>query len=394
MNKQQPGFTRYMPALDGVRGVAILLVMMIHFFPSAYEGSIFLVIAGKFVQTGWLGVDLFFVLSGFLITGILLDTIGEPNYFRNFYARRTLRIFPLYYGVIFVLLALTVPLHFDWKGKAVYFLLYVENFLHWDGARVLHIAPYLEIGHFWTLAVEEQFYLIWPALILLCRTPRSAAALSVAVIVAVFVARGLALDMGVEPSTVYHTTFFRIDTLAFGALLAALVRFVPFEAITRISRIGVYVGLGGTIALLCSLNGSWKDLQWFSFVGYTFFGVFFTCLIAMSLVQGSFASRAFLLPPLRFLGKYSYGLYVWHLLFFPYFSLRLHPYLNGVLGSKVLGGILTGLLASALAIILALLSYHLYELPFLKLKRYFESRRPNPAHGSHSPAPDTKPLPG
>src|SRR5271156_4679340 len=112
----------------------------------------------------WSGVTLFFALSGFLITGILFDTLGSKRYFRTFFGRRVLRIFPLYYGVLLVLLLLTRPLHMDWHGQAYRLWTYTTNipFTHdWEE----NPSPYVNLIHFWSLAVEEQFYLIWPLVI-------------------------------------------------------------------------------------------------------------------------------------------------------------------------------------------------------------------------------------
>jgi peptidoglycan/LPS O-acetylase OafA/YrhL len=116
---------KHVPALDGLRGAAIIGVLLYHFAVVAYAGKgPMLAMLGAGVNACWVGVDLFFVLSGFLITGILLDTMGKSNYFRNFYIRRALRIFPLYLGVVSVLLAATGVLHLHWSGTIPYLLLY------------------------------------------------------------------------------------------------------------------------------------------------------------------------------------------------------------------------------------------------------------------------------
>src|SRR5580698_6867484 len=132
--------------LDSVRGLAVLLVLVHNtdIYPSLHLGLI--------TNAGWSGVDLFFVLSGFLITGILIDTKEAQNYFSSFYARRMLRIFPLYYAVLTLLVI--VALH----PTQIYYYLYLSNWLILlkDGWQP-NVA-----GHFWSLAVEEQFYLIWP----------------------------------------------------------------------------------------------------------------------------------------------------------------------------------------------------------------------------------------
>ena len=122
---ENPGGFKHIPALDGLRGLAILLVVFHHltwFNPNAANG--FLKVLGAVHSSGYVGVQLFFALSGYLITGNLLSTLAIPHFFKTFYARRTLRIFPLYYGVLLVLLVLTGTFGFHWDGKQYYFLTY------------------------------------------------------------------------------------------------------------------------------------------------------------------------------------------------------------------------------------------------------------------------------
>lgn len=146
--------------LDGVRGLAILMVICSHAFESNYNSGGFLIrTIGHVLFYGFFGVDLFFVLSGFLITGILYDSVNDRGYFRKFYARRALRIFPLYYGVLAVCLLLTRPLHLHWGDMGWLLAFYLQN-LH--PMKIMSFSPGAPIGlfHFWSLAVEEQFYLV------------------------------------------------------------------------------------------------------------------------------------------------------------------------------------------------------------------------------------------
>src|SRR5437588_9009399 len=178
---------QYIPALDGLRGLAILLVMGYHFGQDADGGGTAL---GPFLSpvfgVGYHGVDLFFVLSGFLITGILLDMKDRPRYFRNFYIRRILRIFPLYYAVLFCLLVLlpllVTPPVFPFaeaQRRQAWLWLYASNIYHaWTGHWRL-----TGFSHLWSLAVEEHFYLIWPVVIFFCRA-RGALVVSAACLVA------------------------------------------------------------------------------------------------------------------------------------------------------------------------------------------------------------------
>ena len=207
-------------ALDGLRGFAILAVVAFHamFLDVGLLGGARPAptdVYPTLALLGWCGVDVFFVLSGFLITGILLRSKGAPGYFRNFYARRALRIFPLYYLVVGLLLFGLGRPATSGAEKASY-LLYYQNVRYalvgegsFDAARLVT----------WSLAIEEQFYLVWPTVVWLC-SRRALVGVCIAVVVGAIALRLWLLAGGL------HTTHFltpcRLDTLAVGALLALL----------------------------------------------------------------------------------------------------------------------------------------------------------------------------
>jgi peptidoglycan/LPS O-acetylase OafA/YrhL len=189
--EQRPAGAR-IPALDGIRGIAILCVMLYHFtFYGGIEPT--LIVDKVYYHTalvGWFGVDLFFVLSGFLITGILYDTASAPQYFRNFYARRVLRIFPLYYGTLAVFFFL-IPLVIDISDTFEELLR--DQLWYWSYLVNVQIAleywpSFFALGHFWSLAVEEQFYLVWPLVVFFLKR-RSLIAICVVCIVGAFLVR-------------------------------------------------------------------------------------------------------------------------------------------------------------------------------------------------------------
>jgi peptidoglycan/LPS O-acetylase OafA/YrhL len=162
----------YYRSFNGIRGLAVLMVFFSHFIWMVKFGRIPLIERFLFV-----GVDLFFVLSGFLITGILFDSLEDPHYFRNFYVRRALRIFPLFYGIFLLLLILTPLMHLAYHADMLFGALYIENltrpWLVFNQTYPMQIvllhhgsrSTVAALGHFWTLCVEEQFYLIWPAVV-------------------------------------------------------------------------------------------------------------------------------------------------------------------------------------------------------------------------------------
>src|ERR1700760_1369307 len=160
---------KYMPALDGLRAFAVLAVLLVHFpwMPTPRLALLERLHLWPILRYGWVGVDLFFVISGFLITGILLDSKHTASYFRNFFARRALRIWPLYYAVLVFVFILCTFLRPHGTGAEIlkwgwpYYILYLQNFVFSDNGVPL-------LGVTWSLAVEEQFYITWPFIVLLC----------------------------------------------------------------------------------------------------------------------------------------------------------------------------------------------------------------------------------
>src|SRR4051812_15765629 len=213
---------QHIPALDGVRGLAILLVLIFHFSQLGYTPNPtgFRAVLQKATAAGWIGVDLFFVLSGFLITSILVEAKGSQGYFRNFYMRRVLRIFPLYYGVLAV--AAVLGLVFYDRLPQEY-----RNVFHYQGGLWAYLQNFIRIDwmgftHFWSLAVEEHFYLVWPALVFFL-SRRAAMGVCVALIAAAIAIRTGRVLNHAEIEATYTWTFCRMDCLAIGSLLALAI---------------------------------------------------------------------------------------------------------------------------------------------------------------------------
>jgi peptidoglycan/LPS O-acetylase OafA/YrhL len=371
---ENPGGFQHIPALDGIRGLAILLVLFFHLFASNPEtGSKLLDLLNQFRESCYLGVNLFFVLSGFLITGILLDTRTCPHFFKTFYARRALRIFPLYYGVLLVLFLLTRPLHFVWSGWPFYFLTYTANLALWGvGPLILH--PF-NINHFWSLQVEEQFYLVWPFLVYRIKRLQTLINFSLFTCLAILTLRILLVALRPHLDNLYLSyspTFSCADNLLFGCSLCILLRTSARQRILALApRILAICAIILFLAGLRYHGLTWETNFFVPTFGFTLAAISCAALIAMALRPGSKTQQLFANSTLSFFGKYSYGIYVFHYSLDTMLTVPTRLYVGNHLHSKALGVIAGACVVMAATIVVALLSYHLYEVRFLSLKRYF-----------------------
>jgi peptidoglycan/LPS O-acetylase OafA/YrhL len=399
MLKSEEGST-HLPALDGLRGLAILMVLLHHL------SEPFLFISNPwrklpvFTFGGWTGVDLFFVLSGFLITGILWESRSSANYFRNFYARRTLRLFPLYYGVlilIFFVLPLLAPIAIAGSARAGQWAGSIEEL---RGIFLVALRGPLFASHFWSLAVEEHFYLAWPLLI---RRLRHSALikLTIALMIAPFFIR-LCLLHFASPVGIYVLTPCRMDGLAMGSFVALFMRKPSgLQALRSWIRVAFPAIFFLWFALYLYQRGAWLQygvLQ--QTIGYSLTAALFACLLIQTLTEKRWAAL-FSHGSLRFFGKFSYGIYVIHVLAFHYieqlFSLG-RPGHFSIVGNILLAGTesrgqwprtvvtLDGICFVALAVtssvLGAMVSWYLIELPFLNLKRFFPYEKRHPSSGA------------
>jgi peptidoglycan/LPS O-acetylase OafA/YrhL len=374
-------------ALDGVRGLAILMVIGCHAFEADYESQGFAIRKiGEWLHYGNTGVDLFFVLSGFLITGILYDSLNDDGYFRKFYARRMLRIFPLYYGVLLGCFLLTYPLHLQWGNMGWLLLLYLQNL---RPAAIAAFAPggHIALYHFWSLAVEEQFYLVWPAVVFWIRTRNGLMRTMLITSAGAIVVRVGMVLAGAGPVAIHETTICRADSLLLGGALALLYRSPEWETVKRWAPWGFVAAMAIYVAGNAIVNTYFADVPrqgmlWSEGMSYTLLSIGYACLIAWSLKAGSACSWIFQRGWLRFLGKYSYGLYVLHVLVLTALLLPLRGVILGATHSKAVAVVGAGLGCFAISVLAAYASYHLYEKHFLNLKHRFDYSRKTLNHGS------------
>lgn len=371
----------HLKALDGIRGFAILMVLATHCFESNTVGRGFaLHLVGQALECGRFGVDLFFVLSGFLITGILIDTRHDPRFFKNFFGRRALRIFPLYYGVLGTLLICTMILHWRWDGMAPLLLTYLQN-LRPFAIDTLAVGPGISLFHFWSLAIEEQFYLLWPLVVYALRGSLRGVAFFTLLGSGVVLLLRLWLTFEHTPYLWIHMSLpTRADSLLLGGLLAAAYRSGPaWRQVSRWSS-PVCAMLGFCIFFpIFRWNIMAGPAVWFIALRYTALAVFFAALIGASLQIRSPVNRLFEMRWLRALGKYSYGIYVLHVLVLSLVRLPLRAALLHTTGSKGLAVVGSGVVSILLSCVAAWLSYQLVEKRFLRLKRYFSYAVVEPA---------------
>lgn len=368
----------YVPALDGVRGIAISGVLALHFGVAADLSNRFPSVVTRWVErvlyAGWAGVDLFFVLSGFLITSILLVSKDGPQYFRRFYGRRILRIFPLYYTALIlalVVLPRIAPAH-AWgllqEGESGDIWLWTYTF-NIGLAFALIANPIASLSHFWTLAIEEQFYLVWPWLVKVA-SRRTLLRLCVSVAVIALALRIAWVNLGFGWEGAYRFTLTRADSLTVGAALAVLVREVGWRRkLASIAPWALAISAAGIAILIANVPRFYPSDPLVVTFGHSLIAFLSASLIVLALRHD--ADRWLAVRPLRALGKYSYGIYVWH---FPLQRALLAWYgfyAPAPGASHVADTVLFLLAGLGGSVFLGWISYHLIERPFLRLKRLF-----------------------
>ncbi len=354
--------TRYYPALDGLRGLAILLVVVYHNF-----GFI------DYFFFGWIGVDLFFVLSGFLITSILMRMSPTGSSLRNFYIRRVLRIFPLYYLALIVFLVIlpqfgaTRPFVEYYTEHQWWLWTYLQNWLFIfkpaGNAGMLH--------HFWSLAVEEQYYIAWPLIVFLVRKPKALIYLLLVVLAAIIALRTIIWVKQIEHIAYFNLyTFSRIDGLCIGSALA-LLRQVNPSFFRQYTTAVVFI-----LAVLNFIFYFINRYYGFSFpflaiAGYTTFAVMLALLVQEA-VSGHYRPTQLLFTnrALVFFGKISYCLYIVHWPIYVLLSPVIQKWCTEILSLHD-PRLAASLIATLLGILVSMLSYRYFEHYLLQLKKRY-----------------------
>lgn len=362
---------RYVPCLEGIRGYGFLLVFCGHYFwpeQLAHPGTLRLKFLTSLWSLGLFAVPTFFVLSGYLIGGILYDTRNREGYFKVFYTRRILRVFPVYYVTLlaigcFYAIRGIVPNQYFWQH-----FFYIQNLLP-DYAKP-HGGPVTMI-HFWSLAVEEQFYLLWPLIVWLCPDRRKLIGIASAFIACSFGIRLAAPLFSSSPEPILYFTPTRVDAILLGVVLALIRHDAIFDRIKPVAKWIVLAGVA-TVILLANWKGqAWSRTYRGEDIWIPLVNVVALVIVIAVMEENSLLNRACSQRWICWLGSLSYSLYVFHFTFYHFFVDTLTPHL--ALHMRQSFAVLTsGSLAFALTLLLSILSARLIEGPIMNLKRHMK----------------------
>jgi len=360
---------KYIKQLDSLRAIAVIMVIISHWISST---SII-----NRIPNGSIGVTIFFVLSGFLISKILFDqrnnaellNIPKSTLVKNFYVRRSLRIFPIYYLTIFMLLFFSISTGSNFQFNFVYFLTYTSNFYFFK------IQAWDEMAsHLWSLAVEEQFYLIWPLIILFIKKKYFPHVITIFILVGV-----LSQLLMSEIKMIGLLTFTCFDAFGLGALLAWMITYFKDKLYKFYTSISIFAAISTFLFTFGLFQHKWTVIPLRTIVSIITLWIITYIIINR---ETNSIKLKFILNNrvLIFLGKISYGLYLYHNLIPTLNSIIINRYLNpllpDILYKENLGKLI--LLENIILLIsISWLSYILIEKRFLNLKKYFEYKSEN-----------------
>ena len=372
---------KYNPTLDGLRAYAIIMVLIVHFFTvdelglhqsNLMLGSILL----KLSLAGLRGVELFFLLSGYLISSILLDSRASRRYFMVFYARRFLRIFPLYYFVLLVTLIIlprfvqiddNIQLVLDNQAWLWLYGINLSGFFYTPDIPWAPSQSFPWFVHFWSLAVEEHFYLFWPMVIYFVSDRWLPRVIMFFVLISLIANFSLVVFDG-EQSILSWSTIRSSGVLATGSMIAYYQRdSIKWQQLARAARLLIKPFLiAFLIAIFTPRSNPYQDIA--SIITSV---LFFSTVLIYAINNASsamfFCNHKFL----YFIGKISYGIYVYHRLIEPYLRFQLYPFLKSLLGDAIVATMIYALICSLISILIAYMSFIMLENPALRLKRFF-----------------------
>jgi len=367
----------YFPALDGVRAILLVSVLLRHF--NHIWGAenllerLYLVLPNLAIPA----LDVFFAMSGFLITGILVDTVRDPGYFRNFYLRRVLRILPPYYAFLAIWFLL-LPLVPKFAGMATPWSEQAWYWLHAVNFRLVIVGQYLpeeRLYHLWSLAFEEQFYLLWPAVVYAV-SRQTLLRICAGAFVGAFLFRLWVALAGVNYEVGFVLLPGRLDPLAAGAAIAVLIREPGwFDWLVARSRVALAVTFTAMLALIAVRRSYLPNDPVILTLGLTVSAVFAASVVGsvLRLDRGSPAGAILLHPLTRRVGAFTYAAYIWH---WPVEAMAMRlgfdPLaLHAAFGIRIVGQLVYWATLFVASVGMGALSWYALEVHCLKLKRFF-----------------------
>lgn len=360
----------YLPSLEGIRALAFLLVFLVH-----YSGPSYKLINRPAWQYPWFlgcylsmcAVPVFFALSGYLITGVLFDSRHKSGYFRVFYLRRFVRVFPLYYLALFI--AFTFRLHSGNHLSPHHLLLFFYLHNWWVPNNMYAVHPLIDVGHFWSLAVEEQFYLVWPVVVWILPDRKQLLCFCYVTIGMCFLARCCWPFLHLPSYFAYQNTVFRFDAIMMGSVLFLHQRGSLMTLHPLVKPSLLTLALGSTVIIIRGLMTSTAPGDLFGvIVVQPILSLMGTSILVLALAPGTLVNKASQWRWTVHLGKRSYGLYVFHQFFMVYEMFVFLPAMIPYLG-RGLGRCVGTLLVFGLTYLTASLTYRFIEVPALNLKR-------------------------
>lgn len=359
----------FFPSLEGIRGYAFLLVFIIHYTGIQARPTDLVLYPFFLLQnTAWFLVPIFFVLSGFLITRILLNTREREGYFRVFYFRRILRVFPLYYLVVIPIGLFGILRHWPFLPQHLLYLVYLQTLSPICAESFRYLPVKVTIAHLWSLAIEEQFYLVWPIVIWFLPTEEALLRVSYGIIATCSLLRIAWPLFHLSYTYAYYATFTRVDAIILGAVLAIhYKRRVHWSLFVKLSHILIPVVWGALIILSLITGSAWTD----NYVGVAFcipaMNLIGACFVILAIHPTGFVNRVCSGKTICHVGRLSYGLYLFHHLYSMPFNAILLPKLNHYLPNPVSHCVVL-ILAFSITLALAMLSYRFIEEPAMRWK--------------------------
>ena len=346
----------YVKEFDGWRGLGICFVVLAHYFPVYFIGS-------------WVFMEMFFVMSGFLITGILMDSKSKPKYYKNFILRRVLRVFPLYYLALIILFFL-IPASWMqlsyYRHHQVWFWTYMENWLF----SVEGWPPGKALRHFWSLAIEEQFYIVWP-LVVWMFSPKGLVRFCIFLFFFSFIFRNTGMYIGFVNPFPYVATLGRMEGIVLGAIIAVLAR-TNKSILEKFSYPVTLIAGSLSVAVFLYARTMHMDYSANYIINYTLVDLFFAGIIVMTMCKNELLNLKKLLnhPVLKQLGIMSYCIYIFHHPIHVLVSENFLGYFQEHMGNESLAKLACVGIAFLITVPVVYFLHKKVEVPMWKLKKY------------------------